>query len=598
MNVMHLLANQPWMDRLGWTLLHFLWQGAAIAAIYAGVRRAIRGAASNSRYLLACAALAALALAPAITWWILTPDDAPVVTARGVPAAARNGAGGTSLVLWMMASDPASTEPFLPWVVALWFSGATALWLRLIGGWALTMRLRSRFVRSATAEWQGAFDRLRERVRVSRPVRLLVSPLAETPSVMGWLRPVVVVPAAALTGMAVEQVEALLIHELAHVRRADYAVNLLQSAIEALLFYHPAVWWISGHIREEREACCDDIAVAVTGDVMTYATALAEVESWRAATLRTAMAANGGSLAGRIARLLGQPRTARMTLGPETAAGVAVLVLTAAALFGQADRPKFEVASIKPGEQRPSIYIRPQPGGRLTTSSPVRLLIVNAFSLQPFQVIGGPSWIGSDRFDIEAKGEGNATRDQLMVMLQSLLEDRFRFKYHRETREMPVFHLVTAKGGPKLPAPKEGGCVTPTHLDGPPPPPRPGQPGACGGVMIMLEPSGARMKGGKAPMSELVRILAIILGRPVIDQTGVTTLFDVQVDFAPDPATAGLPAIPAAAPIEPGGPVVTADPSKPSIFAALQEQLGLKLESGKGPVEVLVIDGIERPTGN
>ena len=139
------------------------------------------------------------------------------------------------------------------------------------------MRLRSRLVRPAPSEWQQALDRLKTRIRVSRPVRLLVSSLVQAPAVVGWLRPVVLVPVGALAGLPAEQIEALLVHELAHIRRHDYLVNVLQSVVEALLFYHPAVWWVSGHIRTEREQCCDDVAVSVSGDVLTYARALAEI---------------------------------------------------------------------------------------------------------------------------------------------------------------------------------------------------------------------------------------------------------------------------------------------------------------------------------
>jgi uncharacterized protein (TIGR03435 family) len=211
--------------------------------------------------------------------------------------------------------------------------------------------------------------------------------------------------------------------------------------------------------------------------------------------------------------------------------------------------------------------------------------------------VGGPGWIESERYEIEAKAEGTADRAQLFLMLQSLLEDRFQLKIHRETRELPTYSLVATKGGPKLPAPKEGSCVT---IDpGAPPPPPPGgrmaPPGSappvvpCGSINVMLEPSGARMQGGKVPMAELIRTLSMVLGRTVVDKTGYSDLFDVRLDFLPDATTSALPAPP------PGAAI---DPNQPTILAALQEQLGLKLESTKGPVEVLVIDHVEKPAAN
>jgi beta-lactamase regulating signal transducer with metallopeptidase domain len=151
---------------------------------------------------------------------------------------------------------------------------------------------------------------------VSRPVRLCQSLLVEVPTVIGWLRPVILVPVRALTGLAPQQLEALLAHELAHIRRHDYLVNLLQTIVETLLFYHPAVWWVSHQVRVERENCCDDMAVAACGDVLVYARALAELEQLRTGggdTPALAVAASGGSLMERVGRLvkLPPPRTHR-----------------------------------------------------------------------------------------------------------------------------------------------------------------------------------------------------------------------------------------------------------------------------------------------
>ena len=227
---------------------------------------------------------------------------------------------------------------FLLWVVMVWLAGAVVFWVRLAGGWVVAARMRSVLVRRAPPEWQEILRKLGARIGLSRPVRLLVSALVQAPTVVGWLRPVVLVPVGALGGLPAEHLEALLLHELAHIRRHDYLVNILQSVAEALLFYHPAVWWVSGHIRAERELCCDDVAVSVSGDALTYARALAQLESYRPAHLSAAVAANGGSLADRIARLLGQSRPAvRTGLGPGVLAVAILLVAAAYGLFGQSD---------------------------------------------------------------------------------------------------------------------------------------------------------------------------------------------------------------------------------------------------------------------
>ena len=172
-------------------------------------------------------------------------------------------------------------------------------------------------VRPASAEWQRSLDRLKARMSVSRPVRLLVSGLSSAPAAIGWLRPIVLVPAGALAGLPAAQMEALLLHELAHIRRHDYLVQILQSAVEAVFFYHPAVWWISSHMRTERELCCDDIAVSITGDAVIYARALAEFDSASGFIQPRSWPRTAAPLADRIARLLGQSSTPRPPLHAE-----------------------------------------------------------------------------------------------------------------------------------------------------------------------------------------------------------------------------------------------------------------------------------------
>jgi uncharacterized protein (TIGR03435 family) len=604
MNAAQILATQPWVGRLGMTLLHFLWQGAIIGAIYAVARRwAAFRLNANGRYFLACAALTAMTLAPMVTWIQLrgrTPESvattfaAPLSTARIEPA--------RPISLSLPAdTDRAVTGPFLFWVVAFWLTGATAFSLRLLGGWILAERLRSRMVRPAPAEWRQTLERLRARISVSRPVRLLVSGRVQAPATVGWLRPIVLVPLGALAGLPAAQMEALLLHELAHIRRHDYLVHIWQSAVEAVFFYHPAVWWISGHMRAERELCCDDIAVSVTGDAVLYARALAEFDSarWIQPTL---MAANGGSLAGRIARLLGQPSPSRRpSCGPETVATLILLAIGACALFAQSNvfaqsnaRPQFEVASVKPSLSRSIQNVRPLPG-RLTADASLETLIQYAYGVQPFQVVDAAGWLQPGRYEIDAKADGNTSRNQMFLMLQALLEGRFQLKIHRETRDLPVYALVAAKGGLKLPSPKEGGCIdspadaAPEWAGGRMAPPgrAPSAPALCGSAAIALGPNGARMQGGKIAMPELVRRLSLVLDRSVIDKTGFAGLFDVQVDFVADESTPAMP------PPPPGS-----DLPGPSISQALRQQLGLQLESTKGPVDVIVVDHAERPSGN
>ena len=596
MSLPQILAAQPWVQRLGLTLLHFLWQGAAIVTIYAAARKcAARSLEPNGRYLLACAALTAMAIAPAVTW-MLPQGPAPGAAAAFTAPMSGARTGSAQSLLRAVPSDsiPAMPGQFLSWVVAFWLAGATVCSLRLLVGWLAAERLRHRMVRPAPAEWQRILDRLKSRLSIARPVRLLVSGLLDAPAAIGWLRPIVLVPVGALTGLPAAQIEALLLHELAHVRRYDYLVQILQNAIEAVFFYHPAVWWVSAHMRAERELCCDDIAVSITGDAATYVRALAEFDAARWAQ-STVMAANGGSLSHRMARLLGQsPASRRTSSGPASAAALMLLAMGGWAIFAQpADRPNFEVASVKPSVSRSIQHVRALPG-RLTADASLRFLMQYAFGVQPFQVIGGPERAMSARYEIDAKSDGNAGRARMYLMLRSLLEDRYQLKTHHETRELPAYDLVAVRSGLKLPPPKEGTC-TDSPADAPlewaggrmaVPGEIPAAKGLCGTASVHLEPAGPRMQGGAIVMPELVRVLSLVLGRSVIDKTGFTGRFDLQLDFVPDESTPAMP------PPPPGS-----DMPGPSLSQALH-QLGLQLESTKGPVEVIVVDRAELPTGN
>ena len=604
MSLIQTLSSQAWVERLGWTLVHFLWQGALIVLLYAAVRSLfLRRVEATVRYTFACAALAAMIVMPLITWTLMSPPDATAVPVNRTATIPHT---DSSVAVTALPSSVRaivsrrSPGPLLLWVVMAWLLGATLLWMRLLGGWMVAARMRSLHVRPAPPEWQQTIRRLAAQIGITRPVRLLVSALVQAPAVVGWLRPVVLVPVGALTGLPAAQLELLLIHELAHIRRHDYLVNVLQSAAEALLFYHPAVWWVSGRIRAEREACCDDLAVAIGGDVLAYARALTEMEAFRPSHLNIAVAANGGSLAERVARLLGSPRLVRHNgLGSGLLIG-AVLLLAGYGLSAQSEtKPAFEVASVKrntSGVQRQ--MVRALPGGRLTTeNSSVMMLIQNAYAVQLYQVVGGPDWIKTEGYDIDAKPEGQIDRQKVWPMLQTLLAERFHLSLHRETHELPVFVLTAAKGGIKVSQPPKDSVCPP--MDAAAPAKAPGTPGAlpCGMVRISISlvTAGIKMDGTRIPMAELVRTLAGIMGRPVIDKTGFTGEFEINAEFERDESTAGLPPR-HSGPVSPDAP--HPDSNVPSIFAAIQEHFGLKLESAKGPVEVLVVDRLERPTAN
>jgi uncharacterized protein (TIGR03435 family) len=271
-------------------------------------------------------------------------------------------------------------------------------------------------------------------------------------------------------------------------------------------------------------------------------------------------------------------------------AAPAMLILTGLATAqSTAARPEFEAASIKPNTSGArGIMIRPV-GGRFTaTNITLRMLILYAYKVRNFELSGGPGWIDSDRYDITAKAEdGRSAEDQLQLMTQRLLEDRFELVVHRETKEMPVYVLLSGKNGPKLPEANQKGC---SALDPNSPPPwSPGQAPPCGA--FRMGPN--HIEGWKIDMPLFVGALSDIVGRPVMDKTGFTGTFDVHLEFTPEGTAfaGGLPGMP-------GGLPQGIDTSGPSIFTAAQERLGLKLESQKAPAEILVIDHAEKPSEN
>lgn len=307
---------------LGWTLVHFLWQGALVAAALSVADVALAKAKATARYLAACLAFLAMLLAPLSTFIILQKQDR-IVSSRTASITAVAPSASDDAIAAVSAIEPAtgtlrtttgvdvrslsSFSKHLPWVVLFWTAGVVLLSLRLIGGWWLVRRLAQSSGNVELEEWQAQLRDLAHRLRVSRPVRLCRSTLVQVPTAVGWLRPLILLPASTLTGLKPAQIEAVLAHELAHIRRHDYLVNLLQSVAETLLFYHPAVWWVSRRIRDERELCCDELAMRVAGDPVSYARALYELERMRGETMSLGMAANGGSLTMRIGRLLGLP---------------------------------------------------------------------------------------------------------------------------------------------------------------------------------------------------------------------------------------------------------------------------------------------------
>jgi beta-lactamase regulating signal transducer with metallopeptidase domain len=240
----------------------------------------------------------------------MAASDAETVTRLEAAAAAgeRTQSPAPNVTADTLGNAPAwDFRALAPWVLATWTCGVLLLTLRLAAGWFWVRHLRGHSASPARGSLGAVAARVARRLHVSRSVRLFESSIVDVPMVVGWLKPVILIPTSALAGLSPLQLEAILAHELAHVRRHDYLVNLVQTLVETLLFYHPAVWWVSKQIRIERENCCDDLAVSLCGDPILYAQALATLEHLRGSTSQLAMAATGGSLLHRVKRLLGAP---------------------------------------------------------------------------------------------------------------------------------------------------------------------------------------------------------------------------------------------------------------------------------------------------
>jgi beta-lactamase regulating signal transducer with metallopeptidase domain/HEAT repeat protein len=337
---------------IGWALVHSLWQGAVIAAAFAVLLLVTKSSSPALRYWAGLTALLAMVAVPVATAFrsveppsatpgfvleapATEPGDAgaplPVadVANENTAASAAITDNGLSTSILVSALQDAALRA-MPWMVALWFVGLLLSSMRLLGGLIRTRRMTRVGVTPAGAALEARVRALAARIDLTRAVKVLESANENAPLVIGALRPVIVLPASLLTGLTPLQLDMLLVHELAHIRRNDFMTNLVQTVIDTLLFYHPAARWVSKRVREERENCCDDIAVTICGgDARAYAETLLTLEEARPDSYHLAAAARGGTLLRRVQRLIpGQP--AHMELGPIWIAGV---VTIAAALF-------------------------------------------------------------------------------------------------------------------------------------------------------------------------------------------------------------------------------------------------------------------------
>jgi uncharacterized protein (TIGR03435 family) len=570
-------------------VVNSLWQAAVLAGIVWLVLRFMPRVNGATRFAIWWAVLgvvlaipAAPTLASSVREWLRTPT---IASARPLYAPA---AGPVSLIGFqpLLTVESRSESKWPAGVAALW---AMVFLYRLINIVKSYARVRC----------------LKRRAYISRDplpgsrrrARLLLSADVDSPIAVGFAPPAVILPVWLQRHLSREEMDHVLLHETAHLERRDDWTTLLARILGAALGLHPVAAWILRRTEIEREVACDDWVVARTRCVKAYALSLAKLHELRfpeqqlrgERLLAMGLFSDRSSLGSRLESLLGWRRqfTARVSGGCVAAAcGVLLVLGTAASVlpgwiaFAQAPRPSFEVASIKRNaadanglRHENGAGLMAAPGGRFTaTFNPVSNFITNAYGIALYQVIGAPNWVTSEKYDIEARGPATAGQKEMMLMLQSLLADRFAMKAHFETRQMPAYILTAAKGGPKMRFSHPENCVPRD-----PSKPRADQvPNICGSNHLGRDGWNAT----NISMPGVTGVLAIFMRGPVIDQTGINGTFDVSLRVSGDLSATDNPDAP------------------PALSTALRETLGLELKRGRGPVDVLVIERIERPTAN
>jgi bla regulator protein blaR1 len=478
------------------------------------------------------------------------------------------------------------------------------------------------------------------------------------PVTWGIVRPIILVPAG-FEELPAESRDAVIRHELAHIQAHDFLMRGLAEIARALIWFQPLVWIVWRQLREEQELACDNCVLAAGGKPSAYAKLLLDWDARRGMDSLIAVGiAHESCLKRRLYALLDTDLRRDKVAGAGVA-GALFLALAAAlplaaisftqavpaqpapphalqstspallrppAQLAQAQtvqtpvqapapqpaaqsaaRPRFDVVSIKPC--KPSVANGvPVFGG---DSSPGRLSIgcgiladtdntgmiqvaynryangqLTSWKMIPIE--GGPDWIHSERFEIDAKADGHPSILMMQgPMMQTILEDRFKLKIHRETRQGPVYELALGKSSPKL-KPLQDGTCTPVVV-GRPLPLLPDGQRRCRNMVSSR--GSVDFEGGT--LSMFAGSLGMVLDRPVIDKTGITSYFEIHLVFSPDDSATPRPVT-----AEPGASAAVRAPDAPGIFQAIQEQLGLRLVPAKGPVDVLVIDHIERPSEN
>ena len=537
-------------------------------------------------------------------WWatllvvLILPSAPPTVSALKRRASTPTSFGRPAVT----AAAPSPTdEPIIlhiaPAPTAIWPRILVAIWAAIVL-WRMQQIVRSYFYLRAVK--RRARDSAWPLPSIGRHARLLVSRDIGSPMALGFLHPAIILPDAMVDQLSITEREHVLLHESAHLAGYDDWLNLALRILGGALALHPVAVWILRLIEREREIACDDWVVTKTGQARSYAESLAHLielrHAQRGPVLASGFFGHGARISERVELLI---RRRRFFSAEVSSRGLslgslflcAVLVVSSAAprwiAFAQVtQRPSFAVVSIKPNASGASgITFWPKTGGRLIVeNNDLANLIGNAYGVGSLRLIGLPEWGGSDRFDIDARADGNPSKDELMLMLQTLLADRFKLRVHRETRDLHGYALTPAKGGIKVQAAKEGSCVENDSFHPRAETAEEKEQPHCGNNHVFQRGGRWQWVATRIDMHSAAGALGAMLRSPVVDRTEFTGKFDVQLDL-PGEGMADNRAD-------------SVETSETSLFTLLQEKLGVKLDSIKVTTEVVVIDHVERPDAN
>jgi uncharacterized protein (TIGR03435 family) len=519
----------------------------------------------------------------------------------------------------------------LPAILAVvWLCGFVVVLLLWFARWRrMSVAMRGAMPVSEGREVE-TLRRLESQGGIRRRIEMLLSRTSLEPGIFGIARPVLVWPEGISARLEDAHVEAILAHEVWHVRRRDNLAAAMHMLVEAIFWFHPLVWFVGARLVEEREVACDEEVLELGSERQVYAESILKIcEFCVGSPLPCVSGVTGADLKKRIVRIMTPGASRKLDFSKKLLLGAAGLAAIAMpVVFGLAHtmpsrmqataetRPQFDVASVKPCDKNsppPPSAGRGGADGSAATGrmdlpcSTLSHLIEVAYvefpngvrlprlAFKPLPIEGGPAWVKTDTFLISAETESTPTPAPTMMrgpMLQRILEDRFKLKVRRETREVPVYELTVAKGGLKIMHTEPGSCTeeTLTNLGRPP---APGETPLC---IIGRRTNGNNITVWSRGMTlnQICHYLdGIGIDRPLIDKTDVadTEKFDIQLEFSIDETTPGLH------PRSVGDAGYQGDPLFPSLFTALQ-QVGLKLVPGRGPAQFVVVDSVERPSGN